>query len=125
MCTYCAEISGTILAAIMKAWKGQPWDDVELLTGKTMQADPSKKHSILLGKCVSQANKNNTRARHSIPIKGCPPKQDQIIKAFHEAGIDIDPQIIRDVEKWPGYFMKRYAGNPDFDPGHFEVQKEA
>jgi uncharacterized protein (DUF362 family) len=121
VCTYCAEVTGNLLAAIMKAWKGKPWDDVELLTGKTMLADPRKKHSILLGKCVSQANKNNTKARHLIPIKGCPPRQDQIIKAFHEAGIDIDPRIIENVEKWPGFFMKRYEGNPDFNPGHFEV----
>ena len=125
VCTYCAEVTGNILTAIVKAWKGQPWDDVELLTGKTMMADPRKKHSILLGKCVSQANKNNTQAQHLIPIKGCPPKQEQIIKAFHEAGIDIDPQIIHNVEKWPGNFMKRYRGNPDFDAGHFTVDQEA
>ena len=122
-CTYCAGVTGNILAAIMKAWKGQPWDDVELLTGKTMLADPRKKHSILLGKCVCRANRNNSTAQHLIPIKGCPPKQDQIIEAFHQAGIDIDPRIIRNIETWPGYFMKRYQGNPEFDPAHFAVDQ--
>lgn len=120
-CTYCAGVTGNILAAIMKAWKGESWDEVELLTGKTMLADPQKKHSVLLGKCVCQANKDNPHAQHLIPIKGCPPKPDQIVKAFHEAGILIDPAIIQNNDKWPGYFMKRYEDNPDFDPGHFEV----
>ena len=121
-CTYCAGITGNMLTAIMKAWRGVPWDDVELLTGKTMLADSTKNHSILLGKCVCLANKGNVNARHLIPVNSCPPKPEQIVRAFHEAGILVDPGIIQAVEKWPGTFMKRYLGNPDFEPDHFTVK---
>lgn len=34
MCTYCSIITGALIIAIMLAWKGGPWDDVEILTGK-------------------------------------------------------------------------------------------
>ena len=121
-CTYCAGITGNILTAIMKAWQGVPWDDVELLTGKAMQADSTKKHSILLGKCVCLANKQNASTAHLIPINSCPPKPEQIVRAFHGAGILIDPAIIRDFEKWPGTFMKRYQGKVEFEPNHFTVK---
>jgi hypothetical protein len=36
MCTYCSGINGLILTAIRSAWKGEPFDDVEVLTGKMM-----------------------------------------------------------------------------------------
>jgi len=121
MCTYCSGITGAVMTAIATAWKGEPWDDVEVLSGKMMQADPDKKHTILLGKCMSQAHKDNPDIQHMIPIKGCPPKTDQIIKAFHEAGVMIDPNIIENAESLPGFLMKRYEGKPEFEHGHFQI----
>jgi uncharacterized protein (DUF362 family) len=32
MCTYCSGINGVMLAAIRYAWKGEAWDEVEILT---------------------------------------------------------------------------------------------
>jgi uncharacterized protein (DUF362 family) len=122
MCTYCSGVTGAIMAAVTAAWKGEPWDDVEVLTGKMMKADPAKKHTVLLGKCMYQAHKDTPGLRHPIPIKGCPPKADQIIKAFHEAGIMIDPGIIENAESLPGFLMKRYEGRPEFEHGHFTVE---
>ncbi len=122
MCTYCSGVTGAIMAAIQAAWKGEPWDDVEVLSGKIMQANPDKKHTILLGKCMSQAHKNHPDIQRMHPIKGCPPKKDQIIKAFHEAGIMIDPNIIENIESLPGFLMKYYEGRPEFEPGHFKVE---
>jgi len=122
MCTYCSGLTGVVMTAIMAAWEGRPWDDVEVLSGKVMQADPTKKHTILLGKCMCRANRDNPNIRHRIPINGCPPKKDQIIKALHAAGIDIDDNIILHLEQLPGLLMKRYARRPEFEPGHFEVK---
>ena len=122
MCTYCSGVTGAIMAAITAAWQGDPWDDVEILSGKIMRADPNRKHTILLGKCMYQANKDNPDIQHMIPIKGCPPKKDQIINAFHEAGIMIDPDIIENTESLPGSLMKHYEGKPEFEPGHFAVE---
>lgn len=38
MCTYCSGYNGLMLSAIRYAWKGEPFDDIEVLTGKSMQA---------------------------------------------------------------------------------------
>lgn len=122
MCTYCSGVTGAIMAGITMAWKGEVWDDVEVLSGKMMQPDPTKKHTILLGKCMSQAHKDNPGIQNPHPIKGCPPKKDQIVKAFHDAGIMIDPNIIQNLESLPGFLMKRYEGKPEYEPGHFKIE---
>ena len=122
MCTYCSGITGAIMTAIQMAWNGEPWDDVEILSGKMMKANPDKKHTILLGKCMSQAHKNHPDFDRMHAIKGCPPKPGQIIKAFHEAGVMIDPNIIENLESLPGFLMKYYENRPEFEPGHFTIK---
>jgi len=122
MCTYCSGITGVLMAAIQAAWNGEPFDDVEVLTGKMMQADPNKKHTILLGKCMYQAHKNHPGIERMHAIKGCPPKKDQIIKALHAAGIMIDPNIVEKAESLQGFLMKYYEGRPEFEPGHFTIR---
>jgi len=122
ICTYCSAINGVVLSAIARAWKGQPWDDVEILTGKSMQPTPGKNKTILFGKCMYQLHKNNPDIKEMISIKGCPPQPKSIIKAFHQAGIEIDPAIIENADMAPGYFMKRYEGKPEFEEAHFTVK---
>jgi uncharacterized protein (DUF362 family) len=121
MCTYCSGINGLILAAIRYAWKGQPWDDVEVLTGKMMKPTPGKKKTILLGKCMYQANKDNPDIQEMIPVKGCPPQPDAIVKAFHKAGIDINPALFEKREQLLGMYMQKYQGKTEFDESFFRV----
>jgi uncharacterized protein (DUF362 family) len=121
LCTYCSSVNGVVLAAIARAWKGEPWDDVEVLTGKSMQPTPGKKKTILFGKCMYQLHKDNPDIKEMIAIRGCPPQPKSIVKAFHQAGIDINPAIIENAEMAPGYFMKRYEGKPEFEEKHFTV----
>ncbi|MCP4693571.1 MAG: DUF362 domain-containing protein [Desulfobacterales bacterium] len=122
MCTYCSGITGPILTAIAMAWKGKPFDDVEVLTGKVMKPTPGKKKTILLGKCMYKLNKENPDIREMIAVKGCPPKPSRIIEAFHQAGIDIDPGMIEHMDALPGFLMPRYEGKPEFDESFFRVQ---
>ncbi|MBW2112732.1 MAG: DUF362 domain-containing protein [Deltaproteobacteria bacterium] len=121
LCTYCSAINGVVLGAIAMAWKGQPWDDVEVLTGKSMGPTPGKKKTILFGKCMYQLHKDNPDIKEMIAIKGCPPRPESIVRAFHLAGIEIDPAIIENADMAPGFFMKRYQGKPEFEEGHFTV----
>jgi uncharacterized protein (DUF362 family) len=121
LCTYCSGMNGVVLAAVAFAWKGEPWDDVEVLTGKSMQPTPGKKKTILFGKCMYQLHKDNPDIKEMIAIKGCPPQPKSIIKAFHQAGIDINPSIIENADTAPGFFMKRYEGKPEFEEKHFTV----
>jgi uncharacterized protein (DUF362 family) len=121
MCTYCSGINGLLLTAIRNAWQGEPWDDVEVLTGKMMKPTPGKKKTILVGKCIYQANKDNPDIQEMIAIKGCPPKDADIIRAFHQAGIQIDPALFENAQMLPGLFMGRYEGKPEFDESLFQV----
>ncbi len=121
LCTYCSGLTRTVFYAIAKAWRDQPWDDIEVLSGKVMQPKPGKKKTILFGKCMYQAHKDNAKIREMIPVKGCPPKLDSIVKAFQQAGIDVDPTIFENIKKLPGHFFKRYEGRPEFDDIFFRI----
>ncbi len=122
MCTYCSGVNGLVLSAIRAAWKGQPWDEVEILTGKAMKPTPGMKKTILLGKCMYKANKDHPDIQEMIPVKGCPPKTADIVKALHRAGIEADPGLFESsMDLLPGFFMSRYEGKPEFDDAFFRV----
>jgi uncharacterized protein (DUF362 family) len=121
MCTYCSGMNGITLSAIRAAWKGQPFDDVEILTGKIMKPAGGRKKTILVGKCMYQANKDNPEIREMIAVKGCPPKPKEIVDALHQAGIPVDPGIFEKAEQLPAFFMSRYEGRPEFDESFFRV----
>jgi hypothetical protein len=122
MCTYCSGINGLILTAIRYAWKGEPFDDVEVLTGKAMNPTPGKKKTILLGKCMYQAHKENPDIQEMLAVKGCPPKADDVVKAFHQAGIPIDKSMFDNMDQLPAFFMAKYKDKPEFDETFFQVK---
>ncbi len=122
LCTYCSSINGAVLAGILGAYKGEPFDQVEVLTGKIMQPRPGANKTILLGKCMYQAHKDNPNIKEMIAIKGCPPKPEQIVRALHQAGIMVDPALFAHMEAMPAYYMKRYKDKPEFDEKLFTVE---
>jgi uncharacterized protein (DUF362 family) len=121
ICTYCSGLTGVILFSIARAWKGTPWDDVEVLTGKAMKPSPDKKKTILIGKCMYEANKDHPDIQEMIPVKGCPPSPKVIVKALHRAGIEVDPVIFDNMDKAPGFYMGKYEGKPEFEESFFTV----
>jgi uncharacterized protein (DUF362 family) len=122
LCTYCSGLTRTIFYAIARAWQGEPWNDVEVLSGKIMQPRPGKKKTILFGQCMYEKHKNNADIREMIAIKGCPPKPDSISKALRQAGINVDPKIFENIRKLPGNFLKRFEGRPEFKETHFQIR---
>jgi uncharacterized protein (DUF362 family) len=121
LCTYCSPVNGVTLWSIAMAWKGKPWDDVEVLTGKTMKPTPGKKKTILLGKCMYQANKDHPDIQEMIAVKGCPPTPKAIVKALRQAGIEVDPAHLEGIETYPGMFMKRYEKRPEFQESFYSI----
>ncbi len=121
MCTYCARINSLALPAIRSAWKGEPFDDVEILTGKTMKPSPGKKKTILLGKCIYKANRDHPDISEMIAVKGCPPDPVEIAKALQQAGIPVNQGLFENVNQLPGFFMEQYKGRPEFDESFFTV----
>jgi hypothetical protein len=121
LCTYCSGLTGVILTAIAYAWQGKPWDDVEVLTGKVMKPSPGKKKTILIGKCMYQANKDHPDIQEMIAVKGCPPSPQAIVRAFHRAGIEVNPAIFEHIDMAPAVFSSRYEGKPEFDESLFTI----
>ncbi|MBW1789129.1 MAG: DUF362 domain-containing protein [Deltaproteobacteria bacterium] len=121
MCTYCAGFNGLVLSTIRNAWKGEAWDDVEILNGKMMAPTPGKKKTILLGKCMYQAHKDNSDIQEMIAVKGCPPQGDQVLKALRAAGIDADSTLFDNMDQLPGFFMAQYKDRPEFDEAFFRA----
>jgi hypothetical protein len=121
MCTYCSGVNGIMLAAIRHAWKGTPWDGVEVLTGKSMQPTPGMRKTILVGKCMYRTHKRNPAIREMIAVKGCPPQPKDLLSALRQAGINADAGWFEKMDQLPGLFMARYAGRPEFEEGHFRA----
>jgi uncharacterized protein (DUF362 family) len=122
LCTYCSGLTGAILTSVAFAWKGEPWSDVEILTGKRMKPTPGKK-SVLVGKCLYQAHKDHPEIAKMKVIKTCPPSPEAIVTALHDLGVDINPQILLNLETAPGFFMRKYEGKPEFDESFFQIRK--
>ena len=122
MCTYCSAINGIVISAIRYAWKGKAWDKIEILTGKAMQPTPGMKKTILLGKCMYQAHKDNPDIKEQIAVKGCPPSPNSVLKALHKAGIDADAGLFENIDQLPGFFLSRYKDRPEFDESFFQVE---
>ncbi len=122
LCTYCSFLNGLILSSIRAAWKGSPWEDIEVLTGKMMTPTPGKKKTILLGKCISKLNKNHPDINQAIFIKGCPPKISNIVKALHQSGIQVNASVLEQYDRLPGMFMRRYEGKAEFDESFFTIE---
>lgn len=121
MCTYCSIVNGLLIGAVRMAWKGHAWDRVEILTGKCMQPTPGMHKTILLGKCIYQANKNHPDIQEMIAVKGCPPDPKKIVAALHQAGVPVDPNIFDQADLMPGLFMARYQKDPAFDESFFQI----
>jgi uncharacterized protein (DUF362 family) len=121
MCTYCSGVNGLMLTAIRSAWKGQPWDEIEVLTGKMMKPTKGKKKTILIGQCIFEANKDHPDIQEMIPVKGCPPKIEDLLAALQQAGIEANSFLFDNFAQLPGFFMSRYDGRPEFEEGLFRV----
>ncbi len=121
MCTYCSALNGLILTAIRQAWQGKPWDKVEVLTGKVMEPSPGMQATLLIGQCMYQKNKDHPAIQKMFAARGCPPDPHDIVKALNGAGIAADSTLFEQIESLPGFFMSRYADNPEFDESFFSV----
>ena len=115
-CSGCTMLLPMCNLLTISAFKGVPFDGVEILNGKKMQAAPGFNHTILAGRCICKANAKNGNIRHAIEVKGCPPQLDELSRAFGEAGITVDPTVYEDFMVKQG---SKYDGKPEFDPSHF------
>ncbi len=121
MCTYCSALNGLVLTAIRQAWQGEPWDNIEVLTGKAMEPSKGMTATLLIGQCMYNKNKDHPDVQKMFAAKGCPPDPQEIVDSLNDAGIAVDPALFSQVDQLPGFFMSRYEGNPDFEESFFQV----
>ncbi|MBS4022327.1 MAG: DUF362 domain-containing protein [Dethiobacter sp.] len=122
MCTYCSGLNGLILSAIRGAWRGEPWDNIEVLTGKTMKPASGMNATVLVGQCMYKANKDHPDVKKMLAVKGCPPLPKEVVSVLHEAGIEVEPALFSQIDALPGFFMARYQDKPEFDESFFRVE---
>lgn len=122
MCTYCSGVNGVVLTAIRSAWKGDDFDKVEILTGKKMTPTPGMNKTILLGKCMFVAHRNNPDIKEMVAVKGCPPDPGDIAEALTKAGVPVDSNLFHHIDQLPAAFMARYKDKPEYDESFFRVK---
>lgn len=118
LCSFCSYLPVISNILAVSGFKGKPFNKIEVLNGKKMQANPGFNHTILEGKCIVEANAGNPNIRHAIKLKNCPPSLDDVVEAFKEVGVE------GDIEAYFNYMRKltkKYDDKPEFDLGFFQL----
>ena len=114
LCTGCSllyplSVLFVITASILSG--GKPYDNYELLGGKTTKPSGTANKTFLLGDCIIAANRKGEGIKEAVPIPGCPASLEQMITVFNENGIKFDGM------KTLGYYFhskaKAYGKKPD------------
>ncbi|MFX0042509.1 MAG: DUF362 domain-containing protein [Candidatus Hodarchaeota archaeon] len=121
MCTYCSVLNGILLSGIKMAWKGIPFDNVEVLTGKVMKPTPGMNKTILVGQCIYNANKDDPNINEMIAIKGCPPSVEDLQAGLKQAGIKVPSYLFKNLDKAPLVFLGKYQNKPEFEESFYQI----
>ncbi len=116
ICTGCSSMYNPLLMLITSAYKGKPFEGIEVLTGKKMVPTPGFNKTVLFGNCMIKKHRENPHIKEAVCIKGCPVAMEEVIGKLEEMGLKPEIEFFaRFREKLAG----RYDGNPEFDPDHF------
>lgn len=122
LCTYCSFYTGVLLMAIKNAWKGKPFDNIEVLLGKRMEPTEGNNKTILVGQCQYNKNKDHPNIKELIAIKGCPPSKEEIQTALKAAGIRVPGYFFKNLDSGPLLFYQRYKDNPEYDETLYQIK---
>jgi hypothetical protein len=116
ICTGCSSMYNPLLMLITSAYKGKPFDGIEVLTGKKMKPSSGFNKTVLFGNCMIKKNRNDPNIKESVYIKGCPVAMEEIIGQLAYIGLEPDVSFF---ERFRESLAKRYRGKTDFDPKHY------
>ncbi|MBN1102463.1 MAG: DUF362 domain-containing protein [Deltaproteobacteria bacterium] len=119
LCTGCSAMYGPVLVSIMFAFKGVPFDEVEILTGKAMTPSGRARKTLLLGNCMIKKNRNSPHISEAVIAKGCPPSMEDVFKALAQCGIPATREHFRMFRE---SLMERYKGKEEFDDSLYYLQ---
>ena len=112
LCTGCSGMYNPMLIMFMSAFKGKPFPNVEVISGKRQIASPGFDYTVLFGKCVYELNKNNPNIKKAIALKGCPPTIKELEESLKEAGIYCNYE---EYVNYRHYIFNRYKKEDGFD----------
>jgi len=118
LCTGCSMMYNPMLIHFMSAFKGDPFPNVEVITGKRQTASPDFDYTVLFGKCACSLNKNNPNIKKAIANKGCPPTMEELTESLKEAGVFCDPE---QYVTFRHYLFNRYKKEDGFDPDLYTI----
>ena len=121
LCTGCSGLYGPILAMVMLGYRGEPYSEIEILTGKAMKPSGKAKKTFLLGNCMIKLNRRDPAVTEAVPAKGCPPSLEEVFSALGRCGIPVDPETYR---IFRNSLADKYKGKEEFDESLFYIQKE-
>ncbi len=119
LCTGCSMMYNPMLLLVMSAFKGEPFKNVELVSGKKQIASKGYDYTVLFGNCACKLNKDNPNIKNPILIKGCPPKFDKIIEGLKLAGLECNYQ---EYLAYRQYIFSRYKKDDGFDMELYSIK---
>lgn len=119
LCTGCSVQYNPMLILLSSAFKGEPFPNVEVVSGKQQLAANGFEKSVLFGKCASHLNKNNPNIKQAIPLWGCPPDLEKFVEVLAEEGIKCD---YKEYVRFRHYLLSRYKENAGFKLADWSVE---
>jgi uncharacterized protein (DUF362 family) len=116
LCTGCSGLYSPVLVMIMSAYRGVPFNEIEILTGKSMKPSGKARKSVLLGNCMIKANRKDPNIQEALLVKGCPPTVESIQEAMDRCGIQARMEFY---EQFRRSLVERYEGKAEFDEGFY------
>lgn len=119
LCTGCSVQYNPMLILMSSAFKGKPFPNVEIITGKGRLAAPGFDYSVLFGKCACHLNKDNPDIKNAVKIWGCPPKIERFVDKMKEIGIECN---YKEYVRFRHYLFNRYKKEEGFDLDYWTVK---
>jgi uncharacterized protein (DUF362 family) len=120
LCTGCSMLYNPLLILLMSAFKGEPFPNVEILSGKRQSASPGFDSTVLFGKCACSLNKDNANIKKAIAVNGCPPRLEDLVKGLKELGLQCQMEAYA---AYRHYIYNRYKKEDGFDMDLFTGQE--
>lgn len=119
LCTGCSVQYNPLLILLSSAYKGTPFQNVEVVSGKQQLASDGFDTTVLFGKCACHSNKNNSNVKKAIPLWGCPPDLEKLVEELSKEGIECD---YNEYVRFRNYLFDRYKGKPGFNLTDWTVE---
>lgn len=119
LCTGCSVQYNPMLILFSSAYRGNPFPNVEVVSGKKRLASPGFDYSVLFGKCACHLNKDNPDIKKAIPLWGCPPDLEKFVEVLAKEGIECD---YKEYVRFRHYLLDRYKKDANFKLSDWSVE---